>query len=109
MATRNSSSYGDYTASMDIGDSLASRVNDRRVGGSGGITSVGYDYLQDVTIIGGNTNLIDTPLSTDIKFADEDNICISVGEDFTMTGKELKVCMKMLLEQAKKEMPEEFI
>jgi len=38
-----------------------------------------------------------------------DSTVIGFDDGSTITGKELRICMKMLLKQAMKEMPEEFI
>lgn len=38
-----------------------------------------------------------------------DNQLVEIGQDFKIRGKELKLCLRMLLEQAQGKYPEEFL
>lgn len=48
-------------------------------------------------------------IKSSFRFPCEEHDIVMLGPDFSMNGKEFKICMKLLLEMAKKEMPEEFI
>lgn len=68
---------------------------------SGGVTGDVYFNGTDRYV-----NFPGSTTGTDTYISEESNVRIG---DFTMTGKEFKICMKMLQKMAMKEMPEEFI
>ena len=74
------------------------------------------DYLNDPyadkgCITGGVTTGLSWPESggSNTGFTLPENGTVCIGDDFVMSTKDFKVCMKMLQKMAMKEMPEEFI
>ncbi len=85
---------------------------DNNVFTRGGVSD--HTIINDGTIYGPNPGwqdkVIDArtmPSRMDTFIAEDSTV--HIGDDFTMSAKEFKVCMKMLREMAMKECPEEFI
>ena len=57
---------------------------------------------------GNLTNSDYTIIDSDIKVRVEEDTIIEIGGNFNITGRELKTCLKFLLEQATQAYPEEF-
>ena len=55
------------------------------------------------------TNTEYSIIESDVKVQVEEDTVIKIGDNFNITGRELKTCLKFLLEQATQAYPEEFI
>ena len=84
-------------------DNLAGILKDPYAPITGGVINaptIDQSYWADKTVFTSGRGV-------DVSLPEDGNV--HIGDDFTMTTKEFKICMKMLRKMAMKEMPEDFI
>jgi len=81
-------------------DSVCS--NNSTLTGSWGTTAISSTDLTSIT-------LIDGTITARNIFRLDDNVTVQIGDDFDMSAKILKTCLKTVLALAMKERPEDFV